>query len=240
MQVLELKEMLLSIPLGLHLGFVFALGMVFLIYSTMAKNRGFKQKIQTSKKLKAEVVDFLSYNLESVYFLTEKIIKDNEVVGMYNTETVTLGLRALSKLENTTTSTKYLEDEYIRNKFEFYMSDLKKVLETIYTTENDIYDYKKSSEQTIISYDRAFHKLSAEESTWDDAAKLKKSFKHKLEAYKKNINEMERQYHQHRENFHHQLISLNQQNIYLQSLLDMYRRKNIDAKRLYIRKLVYA
>lgn len=240
MQLQQIAELLLSIPLSLQIGVVVALGLLFLIYSTMAKNKGFKQKILQSKKVKSEVVRYLSNTLQTIHYLTNKTIKDNEVIGMYNTETVILGLRALSKLEKVNNNLHLLEDGDLTHNISNYTDYLKETLSGIYNMEDHFYEYKKGSEQTILAYDRAFHRLNSDKETMDEAMELKKEFKKELEAYKYNLNELENTCTKKREQFHKQLESLNDQNLTLQSSLELYKRKHIDAKRFYARKLVYA
>ncbi len=239
MQWQRLIEILLSIPPGILFGVAAALGLLLLLQLTMTKNRGFKEQILQSKKLKAEVIKYLVKNLETAHFLTDKTIKDNEVIGMYNTETIILNLRILDKIENILNRLPALEDDVISQKTSEYTQNLKSVLTDIYYMEENYYEYKKKSEQTVITYDREFRKLMADGKLEHEAAALKKEFKKELEVYKENIAKMENTGLVKRDDYHNMLTGLNQQNLVLQELVDTYKQKNIDAKKFYPSKLVY-
>jgi len=239
MQELRVLESILSIPGSLRAGVVFILGLLFLITLTMTKNRGFKKQILQSKGLKAEIVKYILSNLDAANYLTNKIIRDNEIIGVYNTETLILGLRAVNKLEKIDNRLNILGDSQLKTHLSDYIQALKHLLAGTYHMENHLYEYKKKSEQILLSYDREFIKLSSEDDT-QKALDVKKSFRTEISNYKRMVNELESTYEEKRGAVHQELLSLNKTNDSLQVLLENYKRKHVDTKKFYATKLVYA
>jgi len=239
MQELRFLESLLSIPMALQTGVVFALGFLFLITLTMTKNMGFKKQVLQSKRLKAEIVKYILNNLDAANYLSLKIIKDNEIVGVYNTETLILGLRAVNKLERIDNRLNILGDHQIKTHLSNYIQNLKQLLTKTYHMENNLYEYKKRSAQILLSYDREFIKLSSEDDI-QKALEVKKSFKTEIDNHKRMVRELENTYEEQRRVVHQELLNLNITNDSLQVLLDNYKRKHVDTKKFYASKLVYA
>jgi len=240
MQEQSVWETLLSVPITFQVGLIIALGLLFLISIKMTQNKGFKKQILQSKKLKAEVVKYLLNNLDAALYLTNKTIRDNEIVGIYNTETIILGFRAINKLEKIDNRLNILEDHQIKTQLSDYIRDIKQLLTNAYHMENHLYEYKKRSEQIILSYDREFNKLNAKEKTMEEAMELKRSFKKEINDHKQMVTTLESTYAQQRDAVHKELIKLNTRNEAVQDLLEDYKRKQVDAKKFYASKLVYA
>ena len=239
MQELHILEILLSIPIALQAGVVFVLGLVFFVIIKMTQNRGFKNQILQSKRLKAEIVKYILSNLDAANYLSNKIIRDNEIIGIYNTETLILGLRAVNKLEKIDNRLNILGDPLIKTHLSDYIQNLKQLLTRTYHMEDHLYEYKKRSEQIILSYDREYNKLSSEDDT-QKAMDVKKSYKTEINNYRREVRELERTYEEQRESVHQGLLTLNETNDYLQTLLEDYKRKHVDGKKFYANKLVYA
>ena len=229
-----------SIPFNLQVAVVVALGILFLVVSRMTQSRGFKKQVTHSKQVKGEVVKYLLRNLDAAHYLTTKTIRDNEVVGVYNTETIILGLKAVSKLEKIDNRLNILENSHINSQVSSYVRDIRQSLSEIYHMENHLYEHKKKSQQIIISYDREFIKLSADLDNSEKAADLKQSFHKEINNYKQMVMELENSYKAKRELAHTRLHSLNEHNESIQNFLEDYRRKHVDSKKLYLTKLTYA
>jgi len=233
-------QALMSIPFTYLMGVVLILGLSFLITITMSQNRGFRDKILHSKKLKSEMIKYLLGNLDAAYYLINKTIKDNEIIGIYNTETIILAMNAVNKLEKAQSHLSLLEDAEITEQVNSYIQEIRDLLSQTYHMENYIYDYKKKSEQLILSYDREFNRLNTQEGDFERAAELKQTFKQEMNKYKQMVRVLENSYTQQRTTTAQMLVELNKRNENLQELLENYKKKQIDAKRFYASKLVYA
>lgn len=119
---------------------------------------------------------------------------------------------------------------------------MKVVLSTIYHLETNLYETKKKAEQLLLSYDRAFNKLNAQEDydRTEEIRELKQNFKQEMSSYKDKLNQLEETYLKRRDELEKELSQLKETNEYLQEKLERYKRENIDAKKLYIKHMVYA
>lgn len=214
--------------------------MFFGVY--MTRSSRFKDKIITSKKVKEDIVNNLLKNLDALHYLTVKILRDKEIIGVYNTETLILSMQTVVKNEKLEEAFDNLNDNSLSTIVSNYNDDMKAVLVDIYNMETNLYENKKSSEQLILTYDRQFSKLNADFETNNSEGiyELKQRFKKEMSEYKGKINELEETSKARREDFASDLNKLNTKNGQIQSILEDYKKKNVETKKLYIKQLVYA
>ncbi len=208
----------------------------------MTRSSRFKDKIITSKKVKEDIVNNLLKNLDALHYLTVKILRDKEIIGVYNTETLILSMQTVVKNEKLEEAFDNLNDNSLSTIVSNYNDDMKAVLVDIYNMETNLYENKKSSEQLILTYDRQFSKLNADFETNNSEGiyELKQRFKKEMSEYKGKINELEETSKARREDFASDLNKLNTKNGQIQSILEDYKKKNVETKKLYIKQLVYA
>lgn len=242
MQNFSLRQIALTVPFRLQIAIVIILGILLISRVVMTKQKTFKENLLKLKELKSEVIKRTLKELDILSYLNDKLRRDKEVIGLYNTETIILALQAVNRIEKLDQSLNELKNAVFVPQVKDYTQKIKVVLSTIYHLETNLYETKKKSEQLLLSYDRAFYKLNSENNhdRTEEIKELKQNFKKEMAAYKVKMSELEETYLNRRNEMEKQLAELQKSNEFLQDRIERYKREHIENKKLYIKHLVYA
>ena len=233
-------KVLINIPMPYQITIVVVLGVVFVALIIMNKSKSYKEKILSAKNSKRKVIKELLKHMDASHYLTDKTLNDHEIIGIFNTDTILSGLKAINNLENISTKLNSLDNLVLQTQIEDYINDKKYTLSSVYNVENDIYNKKKDSELMIIYYDREFSKLSKEIENAEKLKEIKKTYIQEIGDYKQKVNQLSETYEKHRKDLAKELLELNNKNSKIQDMIAEHKEKNVDSKKLYIKQFVYA
>lgn len=233
-----LRETIFGMPFDMQLALVVAVSSTILYVTKLKSSNNNDEDEKNNKEMKEKILNEISIHLDTLNYLTSKVIADREVIGVFNTETLILSLKSVKNLEKSIENFHLLNDAELHKLVQEYTESVNDALSTTYKIENEIYKKQKEAEQVVIAYNREFDSLVKSYDN-EDLADLKKQFQAEIREYKEKVRELTEEYSNSRDSLANNLEKINQINNELIFKLTGKESRHSTSK-VGVRELVYA
>jgi len=239
MLFLSIKQFIIQNPKNA----VFAVvGLFFLYGARVIKNKiyaGFIKEKLVEKHTKTIAANLILLELNTNSEKLQRLLKEKEVVGVFDVEDSYEVLKHLKSLENAHKRSTVLNNKGFADDLSNLINNVYLVIMDIVNLENQSYEKMRTYEEKKVFYNREFEKLNKAFLTKEKVKVIKKNISAELAIYNEDLNKLNKAYNKERDELYQKLVSIKTVNDLLIRELIQIKEKEIDAKKFYFSRLSY-